>query len=430
MTEAASIPQWGYKAHHGEGIAGLPNPYPNAPIYFHADRHRYKFRLISSGTGGGKTFAGVFEDLYWAMKYDGCVGYIFEPTYKMVNRILIPTLEDEQLLGKPLESNPLVSKYNRSDNFLEFINGSKIWFASLEDPEMSEGSNIDFAHIDEPRLVRDFPTAWQTIRRRLRGSQRGKYPIGAWLTTTPDVNVPYEPKTRSGSMMYSFFEYAPTRNDKAQIYSWSVEDNPYLSEDYIQDVKDAHTGGYYDRFVLGKFAEVGIGTFPFDYNMQIVDTVPALSKVGFGVDWGWTNPCAILGGGVDGDGRAYIAEEFYGSRKSIEEMIEAAQAMVRHSDRGYFECDPSQPQSIDKFKRAGLLARGNKTKREEGILDIASRMKPAGDGRPRLFIHKSCVNTISEIQTYDDKVKERDHAVDALRYMLMGLRKSKVWVGD
>jgi hypothetical protein len=36
------------------------------------------------------------------------VAYGFEPTYKMVRRILIPTLESKYLLGTPVESNPLV----------------------------------------------------------------------------------------------------------------------------------------------------------------------------------------------------------------------------------------------------------------------------------------------------------------------------------
>ena len=49
----------------------------------------------------------------------------------------------------------------------------------------------------------------------------------------------------------------------------------------------------------------------------------------------------------------------------------------------------------------------------------------------RLFIHESCVNLISELETYayppsrpglneyEDPVKEHDHACDALRYGLM-----------
>jgi hypothetical protein len=37
---------------------------------------------------------------------------------------------------------------------------------------------------------------------------------------------------------------------------------------------------------------------------------------------------------------------------------------------------------------------------------------------PRLFISSRCINLISELLEYKDDVKERDHAVDALRYAL------------
>jgi hypothetical protein len=340
----------------------------------------------------------------------------------MVKRILLPTLEDEIFLGDPIESNPIIADYNKSDKRIEFINGSVLWFGSLEDPEMAEGPNVDFIHIDEPRLVRKLDVALKTIRRRLRGSKRGRYPIGLWATTTPDS--PY-------SELYNAFEHPEKRYKNSKVYRFSVMDNPHLPKNFIEDVLADHSGGLAERFIYGRFAEAG-GSFGFDSTIHVVNFTNRglIKRIAYGVDFGWTNPAAIVAVCLDGDGRAYILDEFYKRRASIEELILAAKEMRKNWGRGLFYCDPSEPANIDKIKRSGLHAVGNKTKRDEGIREIGGRLKVVGDGRPRLFISKDCVNTISEFQTYDETKKENDHAVDATRYALMGLSSGrKVWVG-
>lgn len=44
--------------------------------------------------------------------------------------------------------------------------------------------------------------------------------------------------------------------------------------------------------------------------------------------------------------------------------------------------------------------------------------RKAVDELPRLFISPRCISLISELLEYKLDVKERDHAVDALRYVL------------
>ena len=59
---------------------------------FHNDRYKIRHRAVFSGVGGGKTICGCFEILSMLLENPNSVGYVFEPTYKMVKRILIPTL--------------------------------------------------------------------------------------------------------------------------------------------------------------------------------------------------------------------------------------------------------------------------------------------------------------------------------------------------
>jgi len=386
---------------------------------FHSERNKFFARLISAGTGAGKTIAGAYEAVCWAELYPQSVGYAFEPTYKMVRRNLIPTLE--KLLCVPIESHPLIANYHKTDNRLEFYNGSQMWMIGLDDPESAEGMNVDWIWSDETRLIRHIETAWQVWMRRLRGSVPNRYPVGIWLTTTPN-----EP----GSFIHQLFEDPRSKLSDSEVYRWAIDDNPLLPESYRQKVKESHSGGMYKRFVQGLFAAVALGSFEFDYSVHVLDDIPLvwIKKVVYGVDFGWTNPSAIVVIGFDGDDRAYVLDEFYGARTSDETLIEEALNMQSQWGEGEFICDPSEPQTIDKMVKAGLNARGNKAKRDDGIREIGSRLKKVGDGRRRLYISSRCVNLISEMQVYDAKKKENDHAVDGMRYGLCNVVSGEIQV--
>lgn len=408
---------------------------------FHKDRIKERWRGLFGGTGSGKTFAGVLEDIYWAISYPGVEGAIFEPTYGMIKRNVVPILDS--VLGHPFDKSPLIQDYNRGDMLITWSPGispdnrqrqSKTWLSSLDDPEKAEGQSLDYAHIDEARLVRHMDTALKVIQRRLRGSASTRglhYPIGAWITTTPD-----EP----GSTLHQFFEDPELRNPKSQVYRMSLFDNrSNLPDGYVNEVVRAHTGGEYDRFVLGLFATVEAGILRFDYSVHVIHDFPTSEGIvyvneqnepiqnqtnirayNYGHDFGWTNPAAQIVIGWDGDGRAYALDEYYKTQATDEDLTESAHEFETIYGKGDWWCDPSEPQTIDKLTQAKLTGRPYKGKREDGIRELGSRLRIQGDEKYRLYVHRKCVNLISELQTYDPEKKTRDHAVDALRYGVMG----------
>lgn len=388
-------------------------------LEFHAARGIFKFRGAICGTGGGKTVCGLAEATSWARNYPGSIGYIFEPTFPMVKRILIPTLERRLLLGYPLEANPYVLRFNKAEMRLDWRNGSQWWFGSLEDPERAEGSNIDYAMIDEARLVRYLAVALRVVRRRLRGSDPSRnYPTGLWLTTTPDA-----PR----SELHNFLENPKTMTPDTKVFRWSIHDNPHLTEDYIRDIVRSHHGGLAERFIWGRFAAVGAGTIPFDYTIHVVTPEKfrrnIIIKWLYGVDFGWSNPSCILVIGLDRDGRAYVVDEFYEARVTEDRVLAEGKTFIKRYGPGKFYCDPTQKQTIEWLKSNGIDAEKNEPKRDEGIRHMAGYFPKAGDDRPRIQILSTCVNLIAELQVYDETKKEFDHAVDPLRYGLGSLMK-------
>jgi hypothetical protein len=389
--------------------------YPHlSQIPFIAGRGVWTQRACLCGTGSGKTKIGCYEDLAWALEYPGSVGYIFEPSYPMIKRILFPTLESKDLLGcpYPFDKNPNVVEFSRGDMRLTFANGSQWWFVSLDDPERAEGPNVDYIHIDEARLVRHFDKAWLTSVRRLRGSGRcvNRVTPSIWLTTTTDS---------PGSALYDITENPQTASPEMKVYRWSIFDNPTLSKEFIAEVVRTHNGGLADRFIFGRFATVASGSLPFDSSKHVRELEkPLINQMRYGVDFGWSNPSAIVANAFDPDGRGYVVDEFYKTETTDEQLVDAAKEMQDEWGKGVFYCDARFPQSIMKLCVAGINAKPYSFKREDGLRELGSRLSVSSDGQPRQFVSRNCVNLVSELLEYREDLKERDHAVDALRYSL------------
>jgi len=337
----------------------------------------------------------------------------------MVKRNLIPTLEHELLLDFPLENNPLVARFNKTDFCITFKNASRLWMGSLEYPERAEGPNVDFIWVDEARLVRDFETAWLVIQRRLRGSKPGMQ-IGAWVTTTPPSPGPFEAPTP----LYKFFEHPKHKSPDAKVYRWSIFDNPHLPKWYLEEMKRSHTGALGERFLYGLFTELGAGSYPFNSKTHVLRDIDKnmIKDVVYGVDFGWTNPSCVVVIGFDGDRRAYILDEYYKPQIRNEDLIIIIRELQQEWGEGPLYCDRSEPRTIDELSRERLDARADKSKRDDGIREMGGRFEVAGDERPRIYVSSRCVNWISEVQVYNPEKKEFDHAMDATRYALMGAK--------
>ncbi len=387
---------------------------------FHDDRFVYHFRAMFAGTGAGKTYMGAQEALSLAWAMAGSVGLVCEPTYKKISEVVIPTFK--QILGK--DYSTIITRHDKSKSYLDICNGSRIWMIGLDKPEAAEGMNVDWAWLDEARLVPKLKEAMESVMRRLRGT-------GMW-TDHPDEPVPdnwtcmYITTTPDypGSVLNRYFE-GKKKLVNSHVYRMSVMDNPTLPKHYIDNVKNTHEGsGKYDRFVLGKFAAAGGVAFEYDYTIHTQGFTPphkVESSIRYGVDFGWTNPSAILSIQTDSDGRAYVVEEVYGRQLSMEVLSNHLLRLYDDHGRGPVICDRSRPDNIQEFVNAGIDARPDKSKRDDGIADLGGRFQIQGDDLPRIYISSECENLIDEIQTYDPNLKVHDHAVDGLRYALADL---------
>lgn len=152
-----------------------------------------------------------------------------------------------------------------------------------------------------------------------------------------------------------------------------------------------------------------------------------------GMDFGWTDPTALVFGSLDRDaGILYITYEYAVSGKTPDSHLADLQTMAKAQDLFMdvvVMCDPAGQASSQKdgeslmniYRRKGIKAVKANNSRSAGILTVLQMML---DGRLKIF--NSNHRLLNEIRTYayNDKgeiIDGNDHLLDALRYMVTGL---------
>ncbi|MFD5266744.1 PBSX family phage terminase large subunit [Streptomyces sp. NPDC058335] len=219
------------------------------------------------------------------------------------------------------------------------------------------------------------------------------------------------------------------------IRSWhfTLDDNPALSPDYVARMKQAFTGLWYRRYILGHWVmSEGAIYEAFDATRHVVDEIPTITRwLCDAIDYGTVNPFADLLIGLGADQRIYVTSEYrHDSRTARRQMTDAEYSAGRRqwlAGQGvrpdFTVVDPSAASFIEQLHRdntPGVVPAENSVL--DGIRTVASLL--AAD---RLRIHRSCVGLIDELPGYswddeaaekgeDKPIKQDDHSCDALRY--------------
>lgn len=211
------------------------------------------------------------------------------------------------------------------------------------------------------------------------------------------------------------------------------EDVPHLSEEAKKQMLDAMQPHMRDARSKG-VPTMGAGViYPVPESVVVCDPfdLPDFWPRAYGMDVGWNRTAAVWGAWDRHSDTVYIYAEHY--------MGQAAPAVHASaiSARGSWiwgAIDPASAGSSQKdgqslrqeYVKLGLNLMDADNTVEAGIHAVYQRMVSG-----RLKIFSSCRNLISELRIYrrndDGKIiKENDHAMDALRYLIMtGLKMGK-----
>jgi PBSX family phage terminase large subunit len=327
---------------------------------------------------------------------------------------------------------------------------SNVIFRGLEEPDKHRSLNLNAAYIDESSQVSE--EAFLLLQSRLRGPHVRKI----FMTTNPAGH----------DWQYTMFvkqDGFKTEEAKRQFYLVRAPstENVFLPEGYVQSMLSTYSEERIQREVMASFDAFEGAVYPeFRRDLHVVQDfqIPAGWTRVIGIDHGYRNAAAWVWGAVDQDNNIYIYREFYEKEWLIEEICRGHKEKNKPGVVTLMKGEKIEQARIDPSTRA---ARNEKEGRKfsdydiyqdnlpsdfplfpanndvtPGIDRVKTFLKPnPTTGRPRLFIFASCTNTIDEICKYRyrelshtqmGKMNEReapykhdDHAMDALRYLIM-----------
>ena len=369
-----------------------------------SDTHR--FRVVNAGRRWGKTILSVEEMLGVAIgKEDARVAYI-APTYQQARDIAWEALKKRAL--------PITADTNESRLELKIKNQHKgtgtIVLRGWEAIETLRGQYFDFLVPDEAAMYRNFWVGWQEVLRPALADRRG----GALFISTP----------KGFNHFYDLYNLERTE-EAFKSFHFTSYDNPHIDPAEIDEARRQMTEDRFAQEFLGDFRkQEGLVYKEFQRNVHLYDDLTPrreVVRVLCGIDWGYRNPTAILKIEKDSDDTYWVSWEWYKSERQMSEIVEVAASVNANT---YYP-DPAEADRVGELERAGLNVHEVSKDVDAGIATVRDLFK-----QNRLRIHKDCVHLINELETYhyddpkpdrNDKetpVKENDHALDALRYVL------------
>lgn len=228
-----------------------------------------------------------------------------------------------------------------------------------------------------------------------------------------------------------------------RVFHFELDDNPFLDPAFVAYLKRQYTGLWYRRFIRGLWvmAEGAIYDM-WDPRRHVVHNVPRIVDwLTVAVDYGTSNPFHALLIGVGVDHRLYVVAEYrYDSKKQRRQatdseysgqlrawmkQIRIPGSNARGIDPRYVVVDPSAASFRMQLHQDGVHTWAADNSVLDGIRLISTLLSP--QPRPKLLVHRSCVDLIGEMSAYswdekaqlkgeDKPIKVADHGCDALRY--------------
>lgn len=321
----------------------------------------------------------------------------------------------------------------------DYPNGARAYVIGMDRPGSVLSGEFDWIYVNQAEeLTLD---AWETLSTRCTG--RGV------VTKTPMLLGDCNPGPPS--------HWVLKRQSLRILYS-KHEDNPTLYTDAGElteqgrrtlAVLDSLTGVRKERLRHGRWvAAEGIVYEQFDRGTHVIPpfAIPRSWRRFRAIDFGFVHPFVCLWFAVDDDSRMYLYREIYRSRRIVEDHA----AEIRRLDQG--ERIEATVADHDAEDRATLARHGIHTipavkAISTGIQAVQERLRPAGDGKPRLFIFADALverddalaagrrptSTVEEFEGYawpkdaggksikESPVKVDDDGMDALRYGVLYL---------
>jgi hypothetical protein len=391
--------------------------------------------LLSGPAGTGKSRACLHKLDLCARKYPGMRALICRKTRVSLTESGLVTYEDKVL---PPGSRIPEGVQRGSRRAYTYPNGSSIVVGGLDRPTRIMSTEYDLIYVQEAIELEE--DGWESLTTRLRN---GVMPFQQLLADTNPAGSSHWllQRVQAGRtrLLESRHEDNPTLWDPA-AGAWTPE-----GERYIEKL-DGLTGARKLRLRYGRWVQAeGVVYEEWDRALHVVPRrrIPQEWPRYWVVDFGYTNPFVWQEWALDGDGRLYLLRELYQTGLLVEDAAREILALTHgHPLPQAILCDHDAEDRATLERHLDLPTTPAHKAVSPGIQAVKSRLRPAGDGRPRLMVLESApvrrdpaleeakrpCSSLEEVDGYiwdrtrgtgrDTPLKHDDHGMDCWRYVI------------
>ncbi len=420
--------------------------------------------IVWANRGGGKTFLGAVATL---------LDLVFKPGIEI--RILGGSLEQSARMHAHLRAmfdrpqlKTLVAG-RITERRIRLTNGSTVELLAQSQRSV-RGTRVQKLRCDEIELFD--PEVWEAAQLATRSKRCGMFYVRGAIECLSTMHVPY-------GLMNTLIE--ESRTGLRELFKWSLldvlETCDHLPQCALEQGENCALGqpcagrgrsrqeprrGHIPLAdALSMRSRVCASTWEaemlcekprrddcvlpeFDTDTHVIDTDPdpddeSLCWVG-GMDFGYRSPTVVLWACLAPSGTLYIIDERVKAGVVLDEHIEAIKD-APWPTLDWIAVDPAGAQhslqtgntDIAHMQSAGLHTKHRKFGVLDGLALVRARLMPADGSVPSLLIHRRCKRLIESLDKYhfdatrpfsNEPVKDGpDHAVDALRYLVVTLDK-------
>lgn len=405
--------------------------------------------ILSGPYETGKTMTVLHKLHILLAKYPGSRGLMVRKTYKSLVGSAVVTYEQKVLPFPPGHPKCPVTKFGKSKpEWYDYPNGSHLALGGTDTPDKFLSAEFDWIYVNQAEEIT--LDDWE----KLTGRATGRAGNAPYTQAMGDCNPG-----------------APTHwirsRERLKVFYSKHEDNPVLYDPDTHEITeqgkrtmatlDALTGVRYKRGRLGMWvAAEGQVYDGYDESLHIIDRfdIPAGWRRIRAIDFGFTNPFVCLWIALDPDGRMYVYRQIYRTQRLVEDHA----ADIKNLSEGErIEATVTDHDAEDRatLERHGVLTTAAQKEISPGIQSVATRLRKAGDNKPRLFVMRDtlverdtslsekfkpcCIEDEFPVYLWpkamdgraikEIPVDENNHAMDALRYAVRYVDRGRAWSG-
>ncbi len=392
------------------------------------------FPAFFGGYGCGKSHLMTASAVFDAMHSSNTVVAIYEPEYGLIRDVVVPYLE------RWMSEFGITGKHNKQDHAI-YTSSSRIGdfvMKSMDNPSSIVGYESYRAHVDE---IDTLPMAkaeevWFKIMGRNRQRPTGvpeEYMKWSDKNGRMECNNKISAYSTPEGYKFAYKMWVANKNKDFQYVQGRTEDNPMLSEAYIEQLRASYPAQLIEAYMHGQFVNLTAGTVYNSYNRKLhnsTETIRPFEPLYIGCDFNVTNQAATiwvkrnggaewhavdeLTGMYDTPEMIRIIKERFADKGHLINMYPDASGKARHSSNASIS-------DIALLKAAGFYVRARSKNP-----DVRDRVQATNSAfsKGRLFINTQKCPTVAnclEQQAYDkngepDKKSGFDHQNDATTY--------------